>query len=77
MNFEIKTRNTLNDGSTRIIVEVESSDLIYFGFFLEAHEGWCNYTTLSKKPPQVQIDISPDFLNEMNELFSVLKKWEK
>lgn len=76
MRFDILHRKVLDDKTYRIDVEIDTSQLMYFGYFIEAHEGWCNYTTINKNPTVVQVDITPDFIDEFLELLGVLKALE-
>lgn len=76
MKFDILNRSVLEDRTYRIDVQINTSQLMYFGYFIEAHEGWCNYTTISKNPTVVQIDVAPDFIEEFLELLGVLSAWK-
>lgn len=75
MQFEQVASEILEDNTKRIILKVASEDLVYLGFILEAFEGWCNYTTIKKPEPFLQIDISPDFIASIEELLQYLKPW--
>ena len=76
MKFELISEEILEDNTKRVILSVESEDLVYLGFILESFEGWCNYTTIKKSKPYLQIDISPDYVNQMEELLNILKDWK-
>jgi hypothetical protein len=76
MNLNIIKTEILEDKMKRIIVKIPLNELIYFGYFIEAFEGWCNYTTVNKHEQLVQIDISPDFIEETEELITFLKHWK-
>lgn len=51
MDFTIESSTLLADGSTRYIIRVLPAQLVYFGFFIEAFEGMCLYTTPQKANP--------------------------
>jgi len=76
LKFNIVERTSLKDGSLRILLELQQSDLIYMGFILESFEGWCIYTTPRKKEPFLQLDIPHDFITNVEELLSYLKTWD-
>ena len=76
MQFELISEEILSDDSKRIILKVEPDDLLYLGYILESFEGWCNYTTIKKGEPYLQIDVSPDYVNSIHELLDFLKKWD-
>lgn len=75
MEFERVSSEILTDNTKRVILRVASEDLVYLGFILESFEGWCNYTTIKKKEPYLQIDISPDYIGSTEELLVYLKQW--
>lgn len=75
MQFDVISSQRLDDGSRRLVVKIAFKELIYFGYILESFEGWCNYTTIDKQKQLVQIDISPDYLQETEKLLINLKKW--
>ncbi|MFO7896149.1 MAG: DUF4911 domain-containing protein [Candidatus Cloacimonadales bacterium] len=76
MNFRVVAENYLADGSLRLILEVKNSQLIYVGFFLEAFEGFCNYTTPQRKKPLLQVDIAPDYIESMQEILEFMQSWD-
>ena len=76
MNFEIKEQQQLEDGTERVLIRVQKDELVYLGYFLEAFEGWCNYTTPDKNQPILQVDITPDYVKHFNDLIDALKEWE-
>jgi len=76
MDFEIITENILNDRTKRVVLRVAPKDLLYLGYILESFEGWCNYTTIQKNEPFLQIDITPDYIEPAIELLQFLKSWE-
>jgi len=76
LNFNLRSEETLKDGTRRILLEVASEDLVYLGFILESFEGWCNYTTVKKNTPYLQIDVTPDYAEPTRELINFLKNWE-
>ncbi len=76
MNFEIKERQQLEDGTERFLIQVQKDELIYLGYFLESFEGWCNYTTPDKNQFILQVDVTHDYVKYFNDLIVALKKWE-
>ena len=76
MNFEIKERQQLEDGTERFLIRVKKDELVYLGYFLESFEGWCNYTTPDKNQPILQVDVTYDYIKYFNDLIDALKKWE-
>ncbi len=76
MNFEIKERQQLEDGTERVLIQVQKDELVYLGYFLESFEGWCNYTTPDKNQPILQVDVTHDYVKYFNDLIDALKKWE-
>lgn len=75
MNFSISDRETLGDGTKRFIIKVPREELIYLGYILESFEGWCNYTTPNKNEPFLQVDVTPDYLDDFNKLILALTEW--
>ncbi len=75
MRFDIVSSEILNDKTKRVILKVTDEDLFYLGYILESFEGWCNYTTIRKTEPFLQIDIAPDYINSTEELLNYLKNW--
>ncbi len=76
MNFKQIDQKKLNDGSLRILLEVETSQLMYLGYFLESLEGFCNYTTPVRKEPILQVDIVPDYIEDTLRILEFLKDWK-
>ncbi|MCF7858401.1 MAG: DUF4911 domain-containing protein [Candidatus Cloacimonetes bacterium] len=76
MDFSLENRETLLDGSTRLIIQMPASELIYFGYIIESFEGWCNYTTPSRKEPYLQVDVTRDYLGNFDKLLQFLSNWE-
>jgi hypothetical protein len=67
VNFEIKEKQQLEDGTERFLIRVKKDELVYLGYFLESFEGWCNYTTPDKNQPILQVDVtlaSPFLISE-------------
>ncbi|MCK5051673.1 MAG: DUF4911 domain-containing protein [Candidatus Cloacimonetes bacterium] len=75
MKFSISDRETLVDGTKRFIIKVPRQELIYLGYILESFEGWCNYTTPNKNEPFLQVDVTPDYLDDFNKLIQALSEW--
>jgi len=75
MIFFVADRETLLDGTERLMLNVPKEELIYLGYILESFEGWCNYTTPNKNEPFLQIDVTPDYLNDFNKLIKALSEW--
>ncbi len=75
MKFSIADRETLLDGTERVVINVPREELIYLGYILESFEGWCNYTTPDKNEPYLQVDVAPDYINDFNKLIQSLFKW--
>ena len=75
MNFFVADREILRDGTKRFMLNVPKEELIYLGYILESFEGWCNYTTPNKNEPFLQIDVTPDYLNDFNKLIKALSEW--
>ena len=76
MNFSIKSEEFLPDGSLRILLEVRKYELMYVGYLLESFEGFCNYTTPIRKEPIFQVDIPPDFIDDVKKNLSFMKDWQ-
>jgi hypothetical protein len=76
MNISFEKQEILSDKTKRLLIKIPFHELVYFGYFIESFEGWCNYTTVDKKNNLVQIDINPDFINEMEQLLDFLKHWK-
>jgi len=76
MNFKQVDQQYLRDGSLRLLLEVETYQLMYLGYFLESFEGFCNYTTPKRKEPILQVDIAPDFIIETQRILALLKDWD-
>ena len=76
MNFEIKERLKLEDNTERILIQVLKKELVFLGYFLEAFEGWCNYTTPDKNKPILQVDVVPDYVKYFNDLLIALEDWD-
>ncbi|MCK4654401.1 MAG: hypothetical protein KAU01_08145, partial [Candidatus Cloacimonetes bacterium] len=64
MDFKITSEKKLADGTKRFFIQVQNNELIYLGYFLESFEGWCNYTTPNRNEPILQVDVTPDFIDE-------------
>ena len=75
MQFENVSSEILEDKTKRVILQVASEDLVYLGFILESFEGWCNYTTIKRNEPYLQVDIAPDYVDSTEELLDYLKQW--
>jgi len=76
MKFHPLEQSYLPDGTLRLILQVEKAHLLYVGFFLEAFEGFCNYTTLQRKKPLLQVDIAPDYIESMQEILAFMQSWD-
>ena len=76
MQFDLVSQEILADKTNRLILRVDPEDLVYLGFILESFEGWCNYTTIRKNEPFLQVDVSPDYYKNTVELLNFLRKWE-
>jgi hypothetical protein len=76
LNFEIKERQQLEDGTERFLIRVKKDELVYLGYFLESFEGWCNYTTPDKNQSILQVDVTHDYVKYFDDLIDALKKWE-
>jgi hypothetical protein len=74
MDFSIVSQNLLTDGCTRFIIRVQPNQLVYFGFFIEAFEGMCLYTTPTKGEPLLQVDVVPDFLAQFEHILSYMQQ---
>ena len=75
MNIQRIDTFFLEDSCKRYFIDVNQSELVYFGYFLESFEGWCNYTTINKNKSLIQVDVSPDYINEFEELIQFLMDW--
>ncbi|MDY6915696.1 MAG: DUF4911 domain-containing protein [Candidatus Cloacimonadota bacterium] len=76
MNFAIKSEEILPDLTHRLLIEIDSKQVIYLGYFLEAWEGICNYTTPNSRLPILQVDVVNDQLDIFEELIEFLKTWK-
>ena len=76
MEFELKETSILEDGSERIKLFVPGKELVFLGFVLESLEGRCNYTTVKDSESYLQIDVPPDFIEEIRQILNFLKKWK-
>jgi len=75
MDINLISEEILPDNTSRIILKIEAKDLFYFGYIIESFEGWCNYTTIKKNEPFLQLDITPEYLNSVKELLEYLRNW--
>ena len=75
MKFSEAGRETLADGTERLMLNVPKEELIYLGYILESFEGLCNYTTPDKNEPFLQVDITPDYIDDFNKLIQALSEW--
>ena len=75
MKFSVANRETLADGTKRLMLNVPKEELIYLGYILESFEGWCNYTTPDKNEPFLQVDVTPDYIDDFNKLIQALSEW--
>jgi len=73
MDFTIESSTFLADGSTRYIIRVLPAQLVYFGFFIEAFEGMCLYTTPQKGQPLLQVDVVPDYLQQFQDVLAQMR----
>ncbi|HHE38298.1 MAG TPA: DUF4911 domain-containing protein [Candidatus Cloacimonetes bacterium] len=76
MNFKILKESFLVDKTKRILIKIPSDELMYFGYFIEGFEGWCNYTTPDKNESVLQVDIAPDFVEEFGIMLQFMRDWE-
>ncbi len=76
MNITILQESNLKDKTKRISIRIPSHELMYFGYFIEGFEGWCNYTTPDKNEPVLQVDVVPDFVEEFEKVLMFLRDWE-
>lgn len=76
MNVQIIAASTLSDGTSRFQIRVSDKDKIFFGYILEALDGWCNYTTPQNDENVLQVDVVPDFTEEFHAVFAEIQKWE-
>ncbi len=75
MKFSIVDSESLADRTERFIIKVPRKELIYLGYILESFEGLCNYTTPDKNEPFLQVDVTPDYLDDFNKLIQALIDW--
>lgn len=75
MKFSIAGKETLSDGTKRLMLHVHKQELVYLGYILESFEGWCNYTTPDKKKPFLQVDVTADYIDDFNKLIQALSEW--
>jgi hypothetical protein len=75
MDINIVSEEILPDNTSRIILKIKAKELVYFGYIIESFEGWCNYTTIKKNEPFLQIDITPEYLGSVKELLQYLMSW--
>ena len=75
MKFSVAGRETLGDGTERLMLNVPKVELVYLGYILESFEGWCNYTTPDKNEPFLQVDVTSDYINDFNKLIQALSEW--
>ena len=76
MNLTILKESFLEDKTKRILLKIPSDELMYFGYFIEGFEGWCNYTTPDKNESVLQVDIAPDFVEEFRILLQFIRELE-
>jgi len=76
MDFTITSEEILSDSSHRYFIQIDSKQLMYLGYFLEAWEGMCNYTTPNPGQPILQVDVVKDQLDLFTELIDFLKSWQ-
>lgn len=76
MNIKQLSQETLDDGTLRILLEVERYQAMYVVYFLESFEGFCNYTTPDKKESILQVDVAPDYIDDTKEVLEYLENWE-
>ena len=77
MNITIKSHEKLIDDIDRYIVQVPAEELVYFGYIIEAFEGFCNYSTITVENEKlIQVDASPDYNDIVMEIIDFLKEWE-
>ena len=75
MKFSVADRETLADGTKRLMLNVPKEELIYLGYILESFEGWCNYTTPNKNEPFLQVDVTLNYIDDFNRLIKALSEW--
>ncbi len=77
MNITIRSHKKLAGDIDRYIVKVPSEELVYFGYIIEAFEGFCNYSTITRGSEKlIQVDASPDYNDIVMEIIDFLKGWE-
>ncbi len=76
MDFLIKEKIELTDGTFRFQIGMKNRQLIKFGYILESLEGWCNYTTPEKTKPILQVDVAPDYISDFNELLKQMAEMD-
>ncbi len=76
MNFKVISSETITEKCQRYVIKVINEELVFFGFFLESFEGWCNYTTIDPKNNLLQVDVTSDYKQRLDEMFDFLLKWE-
>ncbi len=76
MKLLLRDKITLFDGTKRYKIQLEDSEKIYLGYFLESFEGMCSYTTPDKTKPEFEVTVTPDYEESFEELFSFLQSWE-
>lgn len=74
MDFFIVSQESLADGCTRFIIRVQPNQLVYFGFFIEAFEGMCIYTTPTKGKPLLQVDVVRDYLGQFEHILHYMQQ---
>lgn len=76
MDFQVESKQELNDGTLRFLIKMSKDKLIKFGYILESLEGWCNYTTPEKTRPILQVDVAPDFIKDFEVVIKTLKEMD-
>lgn len=76
MLFNIIEESDLDDGVKQYLISIKPENQIFLGYILEGFEGFCNYSTIKKDKTYMQVDISPFFIQEMNEILISLQKIE-
>jgi len=75
MQIDIVSERILDDETTELIVQTNSTDLQFIGFILESFEGYCNYTTIDKKKMLLRIIIPKNFKQDVEEIINYLKDY--
>ncbi|HCX72391.1 MAG TPA: hypothetical protein DHM37_01605 [Candidatus Cloacimonas sp.] len=75
MDFTINSEEILPDSSHRYLIQIDSKQLMYLGYFLESLEGICNYSTPNPSQPILQVDVGEDQLEIFKEVMAFLKSW--